>query len=176
MRECRCTPAIIQRYLGKISGPLLDRLLQLPYAQPPDSQTMRAGGFRRGHTRNGGPPHGTFPRAPTTVFSKSRAPSQTWASRRPWRPSMWPRRCSIGAWIETTGRETYPPLMAGSTVFGVTGIGIKVTGIKLTGYETPKLIGPLARGPDFSFDFGGCLGQVGGWRLAHSHACRNRRY
>jgi len=25
-RECRCTPAIIQRYLGKISGPLLDRL------------------------------------------------------------------------------------------------------------------------------------------------------
>ena len=26
MRECRCTPAIIQRYLGKISGPLLDRI------------------------------------------------------------------------------------------------------------------------------------------------------
>ncbi|HKD05258.1 MAG TPA: YifB family Mg chelatase-like AAA ATPase [Bryobacteraceae bacterium] len=25
-RECRCTPAIIQRYLGKISGPLLDRI------------------------------------------------------------------------------------------------------------------------------------------------------
>ena len=25
-RECRCTPATIQRYLGKISGPLLDRL------------------------------------------------------------------------------------------------------------------------------------------------------
>src|SRR5579883_338807 len=24
-RECRCTPALIQRYLGKISGPLLDR-------------------------------------------------------------------------------------------------------------------------------------------------------
>jgi magnesium chelatase family protein len=24
--ECRCTPAIIQRYLGKISGPLLDRI------------------------------------------------------------------------------------------------------------------------------------------------------
>ncbi len=25
-RECRCTPAIIQRYLGKLSGPLLDRI------------------------------------------------------------------------------------------------------------------------------------------------------
>jgi magnesium chelatase family protein len=25
-RECRCTPAIIQRYVGKISGPLLDRI------------------------------------------------------------------------------------------------------------------------------------------------------
>jgi magnesium chelatase family protein len=25
-RQCRCTPAIIQRYLGKISGPLLDRI------------------------------------------------------------------------------------------------------------------------------------------------------
>ena len=24
--ECRCTPAIIQRYLGKLSGPLLDRI------------------------------------------------------------------------------------------------------------------------------------------------------
>ena len=26
MRECRCTPGIIQRCLGKISGPLLDRI------------------------------------------------------------------------------------------------------------------------------------------------------
>ena len=25
-RECRCTGGIIQRYLGKISGPLLDRI------------------------------------------------------------------------------------------------------------------------------------------------------
>ena len=25
-RECRCTGAIIQRYLGKLSGPLLDRI------------------------------------------------------------------------------------------------------------------------------------------------------
>jgi magnesium chelatase family protein len=26
MLECRCTPPIIPRYLGKISGPLLDRI------------------------------------------------------------------------------------------------------------------------------------------------------
>jgi magnesium chelatase family protein len=25
-RECRCTPGIIQRYLAKVSGPLLDRI------------------------------------------------------------------------------------------------------------------------------------------------------
>ena len=25
-RECPCTPGMIQRYLGKISGPLLDRI------------------------------------------------------------------------------------------------------------------------------------------------------
>jgi len=25
-RECRCTPGIIQRYLGKVRGPLLDRI------------------------------------------------------------------------------------------------------------------------------------------------------
>jgi magnesium chelatase family protein len=25
-RECRCTPGIIQRYLGRVSGPLLDRI------------------------------------------------------------------------------------------------------------------------------------------------------
>jgi len=25
-RECRCTPAVIQRYLSKISGPPLDRI------------------------------------------------------------------------------------------------------------------------------------------------------
>jgi magnesium chelatase family protein len=25
MRECRCTPLRIQRYVGRVSGPLLDR-------------------------------------------------------------------------------------------------------------------------------------------------------
>jgi magnesium chelatase family protein len=39
-RECRCTPAMIQRYLGKISGPLLDRIdihvgvPAVPYKEP----------------------------------------------------------------------------------------------------------------------------------------------
>jgi hypothetical protein len=28
-RECRCTPAIIQRYLATVSGPLLDRIDQV---------------------------------------------------------------------------------------------------------------------------------------------------
>ena len=26
MRECRCTPGQIQRYVGRVSGPLLDRI------------------------------------------------------------------------------------------------------------------------------------------------------
>jgi magnesium chelatase family protein len=43
-RECRCTPGIIQRYLAKISGPLLDRIdihLEVP-AVP--FQELRGGG------------------------------------------------------------------------------------------------------------------------------------
>jgi len=35
-RECRCTPGMIQRYLGKISGPLLDRIdihIEVPAVQ-----------------------------------------------------------------------------------------------------------------------------------------------
>jgi magnesium chelatase family protein len=43
-RECRCTPGMIQRYLGKISGPLLDRIdihLEVP-AVP--YKEMRANG------------------------------------------------------------------------------------------------------------------------------------
>jgi magnesium chelatase family protein len=42
-RECRCTPAIIQRYLGKISGPLLDRIdLHIEVPAVPFKE-MRAG-------------------------------------------------------------------------------------------------------------------------------------
>ena len=38
-RECRCTPAIIQRYLAKISGPLLDRIdLQVEVPRVPLSE------------------------------------------------------------------------------------------------------------------------------------------
>jgi magnesium chelatase family protein len=49
-RECRCTPLQIQRYLGRISGPLLDRIdihIDVPVVQfkdlsveaPPDSES-----------------------------------------------------------------------------------------------------------------------------------------
>ncbi len=42
-RECRCTPAIIQRYLGKIPGPLLDRIdIQIEVPAVPYKE-LRAG-------------------------------------------------------------------------------------------------------------------------------------
>jgi magnesium chelatase family protein len=42
-RECRCTPANIQRYLGKISGPLLDRIdIQIEVPAVPYKE-LRAG-------------------------------------------------------------------------------------------------------------------------------------
>ena len=42
-RECRCTPAIIQRYLSKISGPLLDRIdIQIEVPAVPYKE-LRAG-------------------------------------------------------------------------------------------------------------------------------------
>lgn len=47
-RECRCTGAIIQRYLGKISGPLLDRIdLHIEVPAVP-YQELRAGGVAGG--------------------------------------------------------------------------------------------------------------------------------
>jgi len=42
-RECRCSPAIIKRYLGKISGPLLDRIdIQIEVPAVPYKE-LRAG-------------------------------------------------------------------------------------------------------------------------------------
>src|SRR3954468_24342108 len=42
-RECRCTPGIIQRYLSKISGPLLDRIdIQIEVPAVPYKE-LRAG-------------------------------------------------------------------------------------------------------------------------------------
>ncbi len=45
-RECRCTPAIIQRYLSKISGPLLDRIdlhIEVPAVAYKELRSNQAG-------------------------------------------------------------------------------------------------------------------------------------
>ena len=42
-RECRCTPALIQRYLCKISGPLLDRI-DIHVEVPTIAALLSAGG------------------------------------------------------------------------------------------------------------------------------------
>ncbi|MBZ5727788.1 MAG: ATP-binding protein [Acidobacteriia bacterium] len=53
-RECRCTPAIIQRYLGKISGPLLDRIdlhmevPAVPYKEPRGNASAESSAAIRG--------------------------------------------------------------------------------------------------------------------------------
>ena len=49
-RECRCTPAMIQRYLGKISGPLLDRI-DIHVEVPAVPFKELRGGFGRGIVR-----------------------------------------------------------------------------------------------------------------------------
>jgi len=53
-RECRCTPAIIQRYLSKISGPLLDRIdihVEVPAVPFKELRDKRAGRIVRPHPR-----------------------------------------------------------------------------------------------------------------------------
>ena len=58
-RECRCTPAIIQRYLSKISGPLLDCIdihIEVPAAPYQELRTLemavrRMGLSARAHDR-----------------------------------------------------------------------------------------------------------------------------
>jgi magnesium chelatase family protein len=45
-RECRCTPPQIQRYLGKISGPLLDRIdihIEVPAVKYKEMRSEEAG-------------------------------------------------------------------------------------------------------------------------------------
>src|SRR5437763_6347953 len=52
-RECRCTPGIIQRYLAKISGPLLDRIdmhIEVP-AVPYKELRTKAGGHSSAQIR-----------------------------------------------------------------------------------------------------------------------------
>jgi magnesium chelatase family protein len=46
-RECRCTPGIIQRYLAKVSGPLLDRIdmhIEVPAVPYKELRTRNEGG------------------------------------------------------------------------------------------------------------------------------------
>ena len=53
MRECRCTPGIIQRYLAKISGPLLDRIdmhIEVP-AVPYKELRSKGDGHSSAHIR-----------------------------------------------------------------------------------------------------------------------------
>jgi len=46
VKECSCSPAVIQKYLSKISGPLLDRIdihLEVPAVRYQDISSSRAG-------------------------------------------------------------------------------------------------------------------------------------
>ena len=57
-RECRCTPAIIQRYLGKISGPLIDRIdiqIEVPAVPYKELRGRRRDRNLRQYARTGRP-------------------------------------------------------------------------------------------------------------------------
>ena len=77
-RECRCTPAIIQRYLGKISGPLLDRIdlhIEVPAVPVSGDALRRPGRLLGGNAR----PHRLRTRAcstPAATTTHNSRPSQ----------------------------------------------------------------------------------------------------
>jgi len=53
-RECRCTPGIIQRYLAKVSGPLLDRIdmhIEVPAVPYKELRTKNDGGHSSAQIR-----------------------------------------------------------------------------------------------------------------------------
>src|ERR1700685_3442605 len=82
-RECRCTPGIIQRYLAKVSGPLLDRIdlrievPAVPYKElrgKTDGQTLPrfASEWKR---------HATYSASAAITIRRSRRRSSAWCAR-----------------------------------------------------------------------------------------------
>ena len=75
-RECMCTPPMIQRYVAKISGPLLDRIdihIEVPAVQ---YKELRGGSGGRRLRRNSRPRAGR-PRAPARALQESSARKST---------------------------------------------------------------------------------------------------
>ena len=75
-RECMCTPPMIQRYVAKISGPLLDRIdihIEVPAVQ---YKELRGGSGSRGLGRDSRPRPGRA-RAPARALPQSTARKST---------------------------------------------------------------------------------------------------
>ena len=87
-RECRCTPGIIQRYLAKVSGPLLDRIDM--HIEVPAGRLQRTARQERRHqlgadsrTRRSGPRHPASPRILQRRRSRTRSFAQLCALDEP---------------------------------------------------------------------------------------------
>ena len=107
-RECRCTGAIIQRYLGKISGPLLDRIdlhIEVPAVAYKELRGKDRARILRRHPRAASKSPAssstraasTTPTSPRLRFASS-ARSTTPASA----PSKWPS----AAWVSPPAPTT----------------------------------------------------------------------
>ena len=70
-----------------------------------DPQAVRAGRCRRAHAGNGRPPHGPFGARARPHPESGAHRGRSGRAPRPWPPNTWRKRCSIAAWIGTTGRS-----------------------------------------------------------------------
>ena len=78
-RECMCTPPMIQRYVSKVSGPLLDRIdihIEVPAVQ---YKELRGGARRRGRQRFG---RGCWRRGSGSMRGLAQAGERTQGDRR----------------------------------------------------------------------------------------------